>query len=129
MPIEEQVKQLEWELKEAKRKARKDAGVKRLSYNTLLPKKYLSILRGAASRGIDFNLTVEQCEQIFKMNCVYCGTSNRVGIDRIDSDGDYESDNVQPCCTTCNLMKRALSHDAFIKHITLIYSKTKQPFK
>ena len=123
MPIQEQVTQLEWELKEVKRKLRKDIGSKRLKYNPTLSKRYVSYLRGAASRGIEFNLTPEQLEEVFKNNCVYCGTDNKIGVDRIDSLDSYNIDNIQPCCTTCNLMKRAMSNDTFLKQIARIYDK------
>lgn len=57
--------------------------------------------------------------------CHYCGvgpsmcrtTSNASfwynGIDRLDNDNGYESDNVVSCCSICNYAKRAMRYDHF----------------
>ncbi|KAL6746534.1 hypothetical protein V8C86DRAFT_3120113 [Haematococcus lacustris] len=43
-----------------------------------------------------------------------------VGIDRLDSSGD----NVHPCCTKCNMMKRSWSLDEFLEQMGYIYAHT-----
>ena len=121
MPIDEQIKQLEWELKQAKK--RRDVGVKRVSYNKNLPKRYLSYLKSANSRGIRFNLTVDEFDAVIGQNCVYCGGDSKIGVDRIDSGMDYEIDNVQACCSVCNLMKKNYSHSFFLRHVLKIAKK------
>jgi 5-methylcytosine-specific restriction endonuclease McrA len=35
------------------------------------------------------------------------------GLDRVDSAGIYEVDNVVPCCRDCNLAKNTMSHTEF----------------
>lgn len=46
---------------------------------------------------------------LFKQNCFYCDknptTNHYNGIDRINSNGNYEINNVVPACTGCNQMK------------------------
>lgn len=87
--------------------------------------------RGALDRGFAFDLTVEQFETLVGQDCYYCGAvpSERVladrkfggnylanGIDRKDSSLGYFLENCVPCCTTCNVMKMALSAEQFIEH-------------
>jgi len=43
--------------------------------------------------------------ELFKMNCTYCGISCANGIDRYDNDIGYTFENSVPCCCTCNKMK------------------------
>lgn len=87
--------------------------------------------RGASDRGFLFDLTVEQFETLVGANCYYCGAapSERAlperkvggnylanGIDRKDSSLGYFFGNCVPCCTTCNVMKMALTAEQFIEH-------------
>lgn len=79
--------------------------------------------QGAVKRGFTFTLSKDEFREITAKNCAYCGwppsmsiTSPRGheewiynGVDRIDSTKGYESDNVNPCCSTCNYAKRDMS--------------------
>ena len=82
----------------------------------------------AKRRGLAWELTKFQASLLFQSNCHYCGDApTRVhvsgagspikfnGIDRVDSAKGYEFDNCVPCCTTCNVMKMAMSKSAFFK--------------
>jgi len=73
---------------------------------------------------IDFNLTLEQFADLTSQPCHYCGqlspSKDHVGIDRVDSNGDYTPDNCVPCCSVCNLMKCAWSHTFFVSHAAKI---------
>ncbi len=90
----------------------------------------------AKNHGRDFELSFEQCKNLFISPCYYCGAtgSNTIkygvtdktgtkcnGIDRQDNAKGYIVGNVVPCCKTCNWMKRALGHDEFIEHVEKIY--------
>ena len=73
-----------------------------------------------------FNLTFEEFKKLVTSNCHYCGLEpnkcrkdiaksrqglSRIhfnGVDRIDSNKGYLSDNVLPCCEDCNKAKRNL---------------------
>lgn len=105
------------------RKARVDKGKKRPSYKSDLPPKYRSYKARANKKGISFDLTVEHFEFICSKDCVYCGASSRIGIDRIYSGDGYTMDNVQPCCGTCNMMKFTMSHEDFLRHVSKVYNK------
>lgn len=39
------------------------------------------------------------------------------GIDRIMNEKGYSISNCVPCCTTCNMMKKALTEEEFFNHI------------
>ena len=53
------------------------------------------------------NLTKEWVkENITSKPCVYCGDTERIGCDRIDNSKGHIMDNVVPCCTGCNWIRR-----------------------
>lgn len=100
------------------------------SFNAL----YSSYIINAKSRGYDFELTKDQCKELFTQNCFYCGAipSNEIkpkrakgsfiynGIDRKNNTKGYTSDNCVSCCAICNRMKMDLSYEDFLNHIELI---------
>lgn len=102
------------------RKKRSDKGKKRSPYKAALPSRYRSYMNRANKKGIPFELSVDEFNIICRGLCVYCGTSSRIGVDRINSSDGYTIDNSQPCCGTCNIMKFTLSEEAFLKHLRTI---------
>lgn len=48
------------------------------------------------------------------------------GLDRIDQKKNHNKDNIVPCCSTCNYMKRDMSRDVFLKKIEEIYKCIRQ---
>ena len=38
--------------------------------------------------------------------CVYCGTAEKVGVDRVRNNESYTRENSVPCCGRCNMAKR-----------------------
>jgi len=99
---------------------------------SLKRKVYGYIKSSAKRRNKEFNLTRKQVATLTQMPCTYCGsppsnmrTSARgqfiyQGLDRVDNERGYVIDNVTPCCKNCNLMKRKMSRDDFIGHLTKI---------
>lgn len=92
-----------------------------------------------SSKNLKFNLTLEEFDILTHGNCVYCGAApsfpmrfkndfkNREiehfnGIDRIDSDKNYDLDNCVSCCSMCNRMKSDFNKNDFLKHIEKIHS-------
>lgn len=53
------------------------------------------------------------------------------GLDRMDNTKSHTPDNLAPCCSTCNYMKRNLTLAEFIEHIGRIfwYNVDRPPFK
>jgi hypothetical protein len=82
------------------------------------PNYVINGIRGSAkTRGILFELTVDQLKSFWKQPCTYCGRAvETIGIDRVDSSKAYTLDNIVSCCTTCNYMKHILTAEEFIAH-------------
>lgn len=99
---------------------------------------FTAVKRGAISRNIEFDITIEYIEELFiKQNkkCALSGmdlvfsqvTKNKFGVgnaslDRIDSKKGYITGNLQWVHKTINIMKNTLSQDEFI-NICLKISK------
>jgi hypothetical protein len=122
--INKEIEELKEEIK--KRKRRKDSGYKRGKYMPHLPKHFRSYIMRANKKGIEFNITLVYFNELMAANCVYCGASGRISLDRINSKEGYTIENIQPCCITCNMMKYTYSHEAFISHIRRIYRHLQQ---
>ncbi len=89
-----------------------------------------SYKRDAKYRNLTWLLTEQEFDRLTGSNCYYCGEfpSNRHtsdyrsgdfiynGIDRIDNNRGYESDNVVPCCFRCNEMKHTYTMSEFVAH-------------
>jgi len=94
----------------------------------------------AKKRNLDFNLSRKEFTNMIKDKCFYCGKLNSNcrkdrltdelltynGIDRLDPNLGYNSDNTVSCCWTCNRMKGTLIVSEFIEQVKLIYSKNVQ---
>lgn len=64
--------------------------------------------RAARNKGLGFDITREQHEELLKFPCCYCaGVLNETGhvLDRMDSARGYLRDNVVTCCYACNRIK------------------------
>lgn len=95
-----------------------------------------SLLRGykfgAKSRGLAWELSIEQFKILTKGNCVYCGVEPRQsvrdkyapeeyiynGIDRVDNKQGYTESNSVSCCGICNTAKHALSLEQYEEWVT-----------
>jgi len=98
---------------------------------------------GARKRNIAWELSLEDCKNIFECPCFYCGSGpNNVyyrpvigkrktpigpyrynGIDRVDNNAGYINGNVLPCCRMCNFAKRTMSMREFIDWIKRVHTK------
>ena len=87
----------------------------------------------ARRRQLEFNLSIEEFEELVSKECHYCGgfsvdrfeKSRGQGIDRKNSEIGYVSSNCVPCCSTCNFVKNSMRYDDFIKYIRKLYKRTK----
>lgn len=57
--------------------------------------------------------------------CNYCGVFPAFAIDRVDSDKNYTKENVVPCCTVCNSMKKDLSLEELRFRVAKVVEHTK----
>lgn len=96
--------------------------------------------KSASVRKIKFKLSREEFTEMIKFPCFYCGKVNSNsrkdrltndliyynGVDRLDSNLHYNSNNTVSCCSTCNYMKGTLSVPEFLAQISLVYNKNVQ---
>ncbi len=77
--------------------------------------------RSARVRGYEFTLSMDYFIEHINSDCHYCGgVISKVGFDRIDNRRGYTEDNVVPCCSVCNLMKRSHGYEEFIERAKMI---------
>lgn len=81
----------------------------------------------------EFSLTKEQIINLFNSLCAYCGavpsTLSKTkyseflynGIDRVDNEKGYTSDNTKSCCKICNRAKYNLTLAEFYNSVQKIY--------
>lgn len=111
-------------------------GRKKLKPETFIKRFYTVYKDSAIRRSIPWALTLSGFSQLVNRPCYLCGTEPEPkalcrskyydkevllnGIDRIDNNKGYTSENCRPCCTRCNKMKLDLSYTEFILHIKKI---------
>lgn len=86
-----------------------------------LPKGYKEYAIRAKTKGLPFEITIEEFYKMTSGNCVYCGHAGGNGIDRLDSKKGYVKANIVPCCWPCNRMKYTASEADFLNHVKRIY--------
>lgn len=90
----------------------------------------------ARKRNRLFLLTFEEFKKLVTSNCNYCNIEpkqpfkrqkhNEIallynGLDRVDTNGNYDIVNSVPCCFVCNKSKGTMNVEAWRKHIERIY--------
>ena len=63
---------------------------------------------GSARRGKEVELRQLDFAKLLRRPCLYCGATQRIGIDRVQNNGHYTRENSVPCCASCNYMKGTL---------------------
>lgn len=84
--------------------------------------RYSIYKQNAKRRGIAFDIHLSLFSSLVKRSCIYCGTNDRVGIDRVDNSLGYFSANCDPCCADCNYAKREMSNESFLNLVARIYA-------
>jgi len=88
-------------------------------YRTHVNPRLDAIKRAAETREIEWRLTDEEAKVMLTSPCVYCKHMDlevRVnGIDRLDSNVCYTTENCRPCCKDCNYMKGTYDPRTFIE--------------
>lgn len=77
-------------------------------------------LNRCKTRGMSCDLSEEEMITILTSKCHYCGTSEHIGMDRVDSKLGYVKSNVVSCCSKCNVMKMDLELDDWYAHMRKI---------
>lgn len=105
----------------------KEKTAKKYKYGAAFEQVYNSYIRRANKQGRDFRLNRDEFYSLTQMRCNYCGSipeqirnhshNNHTfvynGIDRVDNNEGYTSDNCVPCCGFCNTAKRNRSLEDF----------------
>lgn len=87
---------------------------------------------GAIRRGHEFELSKFEVQTLTQQPCFYCNGKPLQcraiyskflysGLDRLDSDKGYTSDNVVSCCSKCNFAKRSMTIQQFRDWIRAVY--------
>lgn len=64
-------------------------------------------------------------KEFIKDGCFYCGNNSiLITLDRIDNSKSHTRDNVLPCCIRCNLIRRDMPYEAWIKLVPIIKELT-----
>ena len=58
--------------------------------------------------------------QLLQEPCFLCGVQPALGLDRTDYKGRYTLNNVQPCCSLCNMLKHRHSAELIVQQAHLI---------
>jgi hypothetical protein len=111
---------------------------------------YNSYKNKCKRKGILFDITFKDFIKITSSNCYYCdspprhsysetfkrgiraglkkvnGTYKYNGIDRIDSNGGYTKDNMNPCCRYCNFAKLDRTKEDFYLWVEKLYNNIKE---
>jgi len=98
---------------------------------------YSNYKRRAIKKGLDFDLTISEFTRLTKQNCFYCGAEPSQkfdrgiknngyyvynGLDRIDNNIGYVTNNVRSCCGRCNAAKNDMHESEFYSLIKRIYN-------
>jgi hypothetical protein len=101
---------------------------------------YSAYIRGANTRGYEFDLTLDQFIQLIKQPCYYCGAQTNIvkvyvrgktanfranGVDRSNNTLGYTLENSVSCCTNCNRAKLSMSAQQYIdlcKQVAKVHS-------
>ena len=79
--------------------------------------KWAAFVAQARARGIEVTISKVEYMALVLKPCAYCGEQPPTklrGIDRLDSNLTYSTENSVPCCAVCNFMKHTLSVAEFV---------------
>ena len=95
-----------------------------IGYNTR-PACFSGIRRGAARRGLAFEITRDEWRAITELPCMYCNRPNRdKGLDRLNNNVGYTSDNVTSACGRCNMARKTFPVTMFLDRCAAIAAHT-----
>lgn len=86
-------------------------------------RQFINYRGGAARRGYDHQLSLDEFRTVYLRDCFYCGRAPAKGIDRRDNTIGYLLANCVPCCKNCNLAKRDMTESDFLAWIARIAAK------
>ncbi len=98
--------------------SRKRKKTSRQSTSPSAKRRWSEFRRQARRRNIMVEVTERHYMTLIKQPCGYCGSTRgkgrRIGVDRVQNDQHYTTENTIACCAVCNFMKRDLGVRAFV---------------
>lgn len=81
--------------------------------------RYHETMSRLSKRGLSNEnlIDINHWETLLDRACFYCGSHEKIGIDRMDNEITYTEDNCISCCWTCNRMKNTMHYIDYIKHM------------
>jgi hypothetical protein len=80
---------------------------------------YTQYQNRALKKGLSFELTKQEFDDLCRTPCYYCQRLDKEeitnGVDRKDNGEGYTMKNCVPCCGQCNQSKRCMQSDDFIQ--------------
>jgi len=89
--------------------------------NNTPERKYLAYLKNCERLNRKIEISLGEYKEIVSRPCSYCGTNERMGMDRVDSSKGYLKENVVSCCWLCNRMKNKYSKEEYLTKIKQVY--------
>lgn len=74
----------------------------------------------ARARNLDVDLSYDEYQALMEAPCTYCGVPAALGVDRVDSAGNYTPENCVSCCAFCNRAKWKLSPAVYREWISKV---------
>jgi len=81
---------------------------KKYNYSKSTPphvSRWIGVVTRSKKKDLVCDLTQEDIKYIIESPCVYCGSTNRIEVDRMDSSMGYTKMNTVPACHRCNTIK------------------------
>jgi len=70
--------------------------------------------------GRENDLDIDYLRELISKGCTYCGSKDKVGLDRLDNTLGHTKNNVVPCCSRCNYLKRDMPFAAWVYFVPAI---------
>lgn len=71
--------------------------------------------RADRKQGLITDLSLDGVQELIEKGCHYCGEGEaRIGIDRMDHTQGHTMQNINPCCTRCNFIRRTMPYAAWM---------------
>lgn len=90
--------------------------------NDRVLRTYRNLRKVDRRKGRENTLSMEYIAHILQMPCTYCGSVDRPTVDRIDNKAGHTPENVVPCCSRCNAIRRDMPIEAWRELAPLVKS-------
>lgn len=90
----------------AEKVVRSAKDLEKRKFDSLITAKLNGYRNRDYKRRLDFDISREfLIDAIMNKECYYCGTREKIGLDRVDNKKGHTENNVVPCCHRCNVTR------------------------